>query len=237
MVMREPLVFLPGLMADARMFLPQIVMLGPLWSAQVILQVQGETVEEMSAQVLEQAPAQFSLIGQGLGGAVALDVLRRAAERVVRVVLISTPPLAEQPQAAAAREARIVAARSGRLHEALSSEVPEAALADTPWQADVLAVLRDMGMALGEAVFVRQSRALQRRPDQQKTMRRVKAPVLVMGGAADTLIAVRRQEFTAGLVPYGRMVVVEGAGHVPSLEQPDLVAEILAAFLSEPLLR
>ena len=72
--MREPLVFLPGAMADARLFLPQIVILGPKWSAQVILPVQGETVEAMSAHVLEQAPARFTLVGHGLGGAVALDV-------------------------------------------------------------------------------------------------------------------------------------------------------------------
>ena len=229
--MREPLVFLPGAMVDARLFLPQIVILGPKWSAQVILPVQGDTVEEMSAHVLEQAPARFALVGHGLGGAVALDVLRREGERVTRVVLISTPPLAEQPQAAAAREARIVAARSGRLVEALRDEVPEEALADTPWRADVVAVLHDMGLGLGEDVFVRQSRAMQRRPDQQKTMRRVKIPALVMGGAADTLLTVRRQEFTAGLMPWAKWCVIEGAGHVPSLEQPDLVAEALDGFL------
>lgn len=177
------MVFLPGLMADARLFLPQIVVLGTRWPAQVILPVQGETVEEMSAHVLEQAPARFALIGHGLGGAVALDVLRREAireaareaSRVTRVVLISTPPLSEQPQAAA-REGRIVAARAGRL-KALREEVPMAALADTPWRGDVAAVMRDMGMALGE-----------------------------------------------------------GAGHVPSLEQPDLVTEVIEGFLEGPVL-
>ena len=239
-MVREPLVFLPGAMADARLFLPQIVILGPCWSAQVILPVQGETVEEMSAHVLAQAPARFALVGHGLGGAVALDVLRREAtkeaSRVTRVVLISTPPLSEQPQAAAAREARIVAARSGRLEEALREEVPLEALADTPWRGEVAAVLRDMGMGLGEGVFLRQSRAMQRRPDQQKTMRRVKVPALVMGGAADSLLPVRRQEFTAGLMPWGKLCVIEGAGHVPSLEQPDLVAEAIEGFLNGPIL-
>ena len=234
--MREPLVFVPGLMADARLFLPQMVILGARWSVQVILPVQGETVEEMSAHVLEQAPARFALVGHGLGGAVALDVLRRDAGRVTRVVLISTPPLSEQPQAAAAREARIVAARSGRLAEALVGEVPEAALADTPWRGEVMAVMHDMGMGLGEGVFMRQSRAMQRRPDQQKTMRRVKIPALVMGGAADTVLPVRRQEFTAGLMPWGKLCVIEGAGHVPSLEQPDLVAEAIEEFLNGPLM-
>ena len=175
-----------------------------------------------------------------------MDVVRRDGARVTRVVLISTPPLSEQPQAAVAREARIVVARivvvrivvvrSGRFAEALAGEVPEAALADTPWRGEVLAVLRDMGMGLGEGVFLRQSRATQRRPDQQKTMRRVKIPALVMGGVADSFLPVRRQEFTAGLMPWGKLCVIDGAGHVPSLEQPNLVAEAIEGFLNRPLM-
>lgn len=158
------------------------------------------------------------------------------AERVTRVVLISTPPLSETPQAAAGREARIVAARSGRLQGAMQEEIPLTALADTEWRGEVMALMQDMALGLGEGVFLRQSRAMQRRPDQQKTMRRIKIPALIMGGEADTLLPVKRQEFTAGLMPYGKMSVIEGAGHVPSLEQPDLVSTAIEAFLNGPVL-
>ena len=234
--MGEPLVFLPGLMADARMFLPQIVGLGANWTSQVCLVTHGETVEDNSQFVLDQAPARFALIGHGLGGAVALDVLRRAAERVTRVVLMSTPPLSETPQAAMARETRIVAARSGRLAEAMAEEIPQDALADTQWRGDVLALVTDMALGLGEGVFVRQSRAMQRRPDQQKTMRRIKIPALIMAGQADTLMPPKRQEFTAGLMPYGKLCIIPDAGHLPSLEQPDLVTDAIADFLNGPIL-
>jgi pimeloyl-ACP methyl ester carboxylesterase len=234
--MDEPLVFVPGLMADARLFLPQMVALGRRWSSMICLPTHGETVEENSQYLLDQAPARFAVIGHGLGGAVALDVLRRAAERVTRVVLISTPPLSEPPQAVMARETRIVAARAGRFGEAMADEIPAEALADTEYRADVLALIMDMAFGLGEGVFVRQSRAMQRRPDQQKTMRRVKIPALILGGEADSLMPVRRQEFTAGLMPYGKMCIIPQAGHLPSLEQPDLVSEAIEAFLTGPVL-
>jgi len=194
----EPVVLIPGLMADARLFLPQMVGLGAVRAMQVALVTTGETVEAMSAYVLAAAPARFALIGHGLGGDVALDMVRREPDRVTRVVLMATDPLSEPPKAAAAREARIVAARSGRLAEAMLGEIPRAALADTPWRDEVLALVRDMALGLGEGVFLRQSRALQRRPDQQKTMRRVKIPALILVGAQDTLVPVRRQEFTPG---------------------------------------
>ena len=230
------MVFIPGMMADARLFLPQLVTLGSRYAVQVILPTQGESVEEMSQFVLDQTPSSFALVGQGLGGAVALDVLRRGAERVTRVVLMSTPPLSESPQVAAEREMRVVAARSGRLGEVMDHEVPAEALADTEWRSDVLALVRDMAFGLGEGVYLRQTRALQRRPDQQKTMRRIKIPALIMAGEADTILPVKRQEFTAGLMPHGKMCVIPEAGHLPSLEQPEAVSQAIESFLNGSLL-
>ncbi len=234
--MHEPVVLIPGLMADARLFLPQLVGLGALRAMQVALVTQGETVEAMSAYVLATAPAKFALVGHGLGGDVALDIVRREPDRVTRVVLMATDPLSEPPQAAAKREARIVAARSGRLAEAMLEELPRTALADTPWRDEVLALVRDMALGLGEGVFLRQSRALQRRPDQQKTMRRVKIPALILVGAQDTLVPLRRQEFTAGLMPFAKLQLIDDAGHLPSLEQPEAVTAALEAFLNGPML-
>jgi pimeloyl-ACP methyl ester carboxylesterase len=140
-VTAEPIVFIPGFMCDARAFLPQIVQLGATHACQVILPSGEETVERLAEVVLANAPVKFVAIGHGLGGDVVMDVLRRAPERVLRVVLISTDPLAEAPKAAAAREARIVAAKSGRLVQAAAEDYPEIAFAQTEWQAEVLSLI------------------------------------------------------------------------------------------------
>lgn len=234
--MTDPLVLIPGLMADARVFLPQMVRLGASRAMHVVLPTQGETVEQMSESILASLPPKFALLGHGLGGDVALDLIRRAPERVTRVALLATDPLAEPPASAAAREARIVAAKSGRLAQAMVEEIPRDALTDSPWRDEILALVQDMALGLGEGVFLRQSRALQRRPDQQKTMRRVKLPALVIAGEADTLVPMRRSEFTAGLMPFGKLQVIADAGHLASLEQPEAVSEALAAFLKGPVL-
>ncbi len=234
--MYEPLVLIPGLMADARLFLPQLVQLGMGRAMQVALPTTGDTVEQMSEAILPGLPANFALLGHGLGGDVALDIIRRIPDRVSRVVLMATDPLAEAPQAAAARESRIVASRSGRLAEAMAEEIPASALADTEWRPEILALIRDMALTLGEGVFLRQSRALQRRPDQQKTMRRVKLPALVIAGEVDTLVPMRRQEFTANLMPFGKLHVVADAGHLTPLEQPEAVSAALEAFLNGPVM-
>lgn len=234
--MADPLVMIPGLMADARLFLPQLVQLGMARAIHVALPTLGDTVEQMSEAILVGLPDKFAILGHGLGGDVALDIIRRVPDRVTRIVLMATDPLAEAPQTAAAREARMVAARSGRLVEAMGEEIPIGALADSEWRSEIVALIRDMAIGLGEGVFIRQSRALQRRPDQQKTMRRVKLPALVIAGDLDTLVPMRRSEFTANLMPFGKLQVIAGAGHLPSLEQPEAVNAALTAFLAGPVM-
>lgn len=232
--MAEPILWIPGLMADARLFLPQIVQMGAAHPMHIALATDADTVEQLSQNILACAPPSFILVGHGLGGDIALDILRRAPERVTRVVLMATEPLAEQPQIAAARESRIVAAKAGRLVEAMREEIPVHALADTEWRAEVLDLVQDMALGLGEGVFIRQTRALQRRPDQQKTMRRVKVPALILAGRMDGLVPLRRHEFNASFLPYGRLRIIEDAGYLPSLEQPDAVTDALLDFINGP---
>ncbi|PLL11102.1 alpha/beta hydrolase [Tabrizicola sp. TH137] len=234
--MTEPILLIPGLLCDARIFLPQIVHLGAKHPLHIALPAKGETVEQMSETILATAPARFILIGHGLGGDVALDILRRDNGRVSRAVLISTDPLAEPPATAAAREARIVAAKAGRLKEVVAQEYPETAFASFEWRGEILALMRDMALTLGEGVFLRQSRALQRRPDQQKTLRRANLPLLMIAGAEDPIVPVRRQDFAAQLAPYGKLMVIEGAGHLPTLEQPEAVNAAIETFLNGPMM-
>ncbi len=130
----------------------------------------------------------------------------------------------------------MVAAKAGRLREVVGQEYPDACLAPSEWTADIAALLRDMALTLGEGAFLRQSRALQRRPDQQKTLRRAKMPLLFLAGAEDTLVPVRRQDFAAQLAPYGTLQVIDGAGHLPTLEQPEAVTAAIEAFLNGPMM-
>ena len=234
--MNEPLILIPGLMCDARAFLPQIMTLSKGRTITIALPTPGATVEEIAARILESAPPKFVLVGQGLGGDVALDLVKRGLDRVTRIVLLSTDPMAEAPAIAAAREARMIAAGAGRLSDAMTEEVPLSSLFDGPHRSEVFATLKTMAHDLGPEVFIAQSRAMQRRPDQQKTLRRAMLPALVLAGANDRLVPLRRQELAAGLMPFAKLVVIEGAGHMAPLEQPQAVTDALEAFLAGPML-
>jgi pimeloyl-ACP methyl ester carboxylesterase len=227
----EPIVLVPGLASDARVFAPQIVALSAGRAVHVGHVAEDTTIQGMARSVLADAPARFALAGHSMGGIVALEVVRQAPERVARLALIASDCFADPPPVAAAREELIVAARAGRLNEAMRKALPAEALAPGPGRAELHAALVRMAAELGPDVFVRHTRALQRRADLQRTLRSLKVPVLILGGRHDRLCPPRRQEFMAQMAWTARLLIVEEAGHVPTLEAPDVVAESLAGWL------
>ena len=88
-----------------------------------------------------------------------------------------------------------------------------------------------MALDLGPDLFVRQMRALQRRPDQQGTLRRIKVPTLILCGAHDRLTPVRKHAFMADLIPGADLQVIDSAGHLPTLETPKIVIDVMQNWL------
>lgn len=233
--MSVPLVLLPGLLCDSRIFEPQFKALSRERPVMVAPVTGASHIETVAARLLPQLPAEFALVGHCFGGNVAMELLRQAPDRVERLCLISTTPLAETPAEAAAREPWIVRAQAGRLEDVLEEVFPPEHLAETPERADHVAVLRNMALDLGPEIFVCQMRAAQRRPDYQATLRRCKLPTLILSGEEDGLTPPRRHSFMADLIPSARLTSLSGAGHAPSLEQPDRVTGILRTWLAGPL--
>jgi len=180
-------------------------------------------------------PHRFALAGLSMGGVVALARVRRAPDRVTRLCLMATDAQADTPQIAANREELIVGAQVGRLEEMMRRVIGSDTLAPGPQRIPILGDMLQMAAELGPDLFVRQMRALQRRPDQQGTLRRIKVPTLVLCGAHDTLTPVRKHSFMAELIPEAVLHVINDAGHLPTLEAPEETTGALIDWLNIPL--
>ncbi|NVO55728.1 alpha/beta fold hydrolase [Rhodobacteraceae bacterium B1Z28] len=229
--MIEPLVLLPGLMCDARLFHPQIDVLSRSRAVTVAPVSMGERIEEIASGLLDQLPHRFALAGLSMGGVVALELIRRAPERVSRLCLMATDAQADTPQIAAGREDLIIGAQAGRLEEVMRKVVGSDTLAPGPQRIPILNGLLAMALDLGPDLFVRQMRALQRRPDQQGALRRIKVPTLILCGAHDRLTPVRKHAFMADLIPGADLQVIDSAGHLPTLETPKIVIDAMQNWL------
>jgi pimeloyl-ACP methyl ester carboxylesterase len=79
----------------------------------------------------------------------------------------------------------------------------------------------DMALGLGPEVFARQSLALATRPDSQKTLGAWRGPTLILMGEEDRLCPRDRHDLMHDLIPGSRLAIIPGAGHRPTLEQPE----------------
>lgn len=231
----EPVILIPGLMCDARVFSNLIMALNDRHPVVLAPVCSGDTVRDMAARLLAAAAPHFALIGDGLGGMVAMEMLRQQPERVTRLALISAGPLSPTPQEAADREMRIFEAQAGRLPRALDLEYPADIFAAKDQTGTVRATLQKMGQRLGVETFAQQSRAMQRRPDQQRTLRSYRGPSTVICGADDARLPPQRHEFTAALLHNATLHVIDGAGHMPLLETPGPVSAAVQGWMTTPL--
>ena len=233
--MSEPLVLLPGMMCDAHVWATQTtvmsyerpVLIGPVWTV--------DRIEEAASGLLSMLPPKFALCGHGMGGAIALELLRRAPERVIRLALLGTNPLSDTPKEAADREPRIVGAKAGRFEDMLETEIVPRYVGSGPRRDVARNEFSEMALSLGSERFVKQERTMQRRRDQQGNLQRIMQPTLILAGDEDQIVPLKRQEFLAELIPYAELTVLEGVGHMSMLEDPDGVSDALSEWMRQPL--
>ena len=231
--MSLPLVLLPGMMCDARLYGPQSEALSSDYALHVAPIGGYDTVQALANEILANAPPRFALAGLSMGGIVAMEVLAQAPERVARLALLDTNPRAETPEFGARRQPQIEKVKAGGLRGVMRDEMKPNYLTDGPNRGSILDLCMAMAEALGPEVFVRQSRALSARPDQQDTLRGFHGPALVACGRDDALCPVERHELMHALMPQSRLLVIDGAGHLPTLEQPEAVNAALRTWLED----
>jgi pimeloyl-ACP methyl ester carboxylesterase len=220
------------MMCDGRLFGPQVAAFEADREV-IVADITGAAdTGTLAASVLAAAPERFALASLSMGGIVAMEVMAQAPDRVERLALLDTNPRAELPEVQARREPQIEAVRAGGLDRVMREELKPNYLADGPRLGEILDLCMAMALDLGPAVFERQSLALRDRPDRQDVLRGVRVPTLVLCGRHDRLCPVERHELMHGLIPGSRLVIVEGAGHLPTLERPDETNAALADWLA-----
>jgi pimeloyl-ACP methyl ester carboxylesterase len=172
--------------------------------------------------------------GLSMGGYVAMELLRRAPERVAALVLADTKAAADAEEA---RETRLRTAETVEREgtEPLAEQMLPALLAATSLaqRPEVVARVRGLIAAAPPAAVAWASRAMATRPDSLDTLRGADLPALVVVGDQDTLSPVAQAQEMAEALPQGRVVVVPGAGHLSALEDPGAFAAAVTGFLGE----
>lgn len=221
------------MMCDVRVFAPQIEAIGHAHEIVVPELTGASTLAGLADIVLQCTSAsRLALAGLSMGGIVALAAAARAPERIARLALLDSNHKADAPERRAVRERQMAMAAAGGLRKVLAEELKPAYLASQNRENHALLdVLLSMGLSLGPRAFIDQSMALRDRPDQTEALARFPGPTLALCGAEDRLCPPERSREMAGLARHGTLEIIEGAGHISTLEQPRAVTEALVRWL------
>lgn len=227
-----PTVLIPGLICTAELFSPQIPALWPFGPVTVANTLGGASIAEIARSILENAPDRFALAGLSMGGYVALEIIRQAPERVLKLALLDTTARPDAPEQSRLRRAMISKAQSGGYDEVLAQTIPNLVHPSRRTDADLIQIQTRMGQEIGVEGFSRQQDAIMGRIDQRPNLAAITVPTLVLVGDKDALTPPDRAKEMADAIAQTRLVIVEDCGHLSTLERPHAVNEALSVWLN-----
>jgi pimeloyl-ACP methyl ester carboxylesterase len=227
-----PTVLVPGLNCSARLYAGQIPALWGFGPVTVANHTRDDSMAAIAKRVLDDAPPRFALAGLSMGGYVALEIMRRAPERIAKLALLDTNGRDDSPEAQQKRRANIALAESGHFAQVIEEVWP--ALVHPDRRADT--VLKQIHVAMcndvGPEAYVRQQKAILTRADSRPLLPSIRCPALVLVGAEDELTPPFLSEEIAAGIPGARLVKVPECGHLSTLERPEAVTKALVEWMS-----
>lgn len=173
----------------------------------------------------EAGIARAMIVGHDFGGPIALEILRRAPEKVTGVALIAANlfPDTPVPFPLSTVRAPIIGDLMARV---LFSRLALHAM-----------VRAYGGTHLGDAASIRAifTRSLQHLTElyaeYPSTLRSIAVPAAVLWGTRDPFFPVSQARRTADLIPDAELVLLDGAGHFLPEQRPEEVADAIRAVI------
>jgi pimeloyl-ACP methyl ester carboxylesterase len=222
-------VLLHALPLDERMWEPQNEVLGGHdVVAPRLYDLEGNSMDAWAEQVLERLEGDFLLVGASMGGYLALVVARRAPERVRGLLLEGSRPDAdsEERRAGRADTIRLIEQEGARgLWESMRPKLFPGGAPD-----EVLELAGSLALAQEPEGLIRAVEAIRDRLDSTELARSLGARLRAVVGSEDPFVS---GEELRALLGDDRVVELDGAGHLPSLERPAEFNPLLAELLRQ----
>lgn len=222
----------PGLLCDARLWRDQVEALSDSIACIVADCTQDDSLDAMAQRALAAMPGRFAVAGLSMGGYAAMALLRLAPERLTGLCLMDTSARPDTPEQARRRRGMMaLVARGHRFKGVTPRLLPLLLHPDRLGDQAICDEVMAMADRVGQAAYLRQQAAIVARPDSRPDLARVAVPTLAAAGAGDQLTPPELAAEIAALVPGADLQIVERAGHLLPMEQPDAATALLRRWL------
>jgi len=189
--------------------------------------------EDLAGLIRHLGYERVSVVGQSLGGRVAVDLALTHPDLVEKLVLVG-PGLSGWPWDRSGFESWI--ARMGDAVKAGDSLAASEAWLSSSYMAPAMErpELRDRLRMLSRAnvrSFFENGQEPELDPPAMKRLRDVRAPVLLVIGTRDEPEILKIGDTLTGQIAGVRRVMLEAAGHAPNIEQPERFNQVVLEFL------
>ena len=229
--MKYPLVFIPGMMCDSRLFQPQINEFSKQYMVCAAPASSSDTIENISSEILRYLPTKFTLIGLSMGGILAMEIIKKVPERVMKIVLMDTNYKSETAEIKSRRLPQIKLANEGRLEDIMCQQIQNNYLRTDKKNQEIFDLCLSMATDLGKEIFINQSNALATRKDYKSTLKNIKVPSLIICGEYDRLCPIKVHIEMESLIENSTLEIIPDAAHLPTLEQPVYLNKIIGKWL------
>jgi len=226
-----PILLVPGLGASPRIYAPVLPMIWRHGPVMVANHIRDDSIGAIARRVLAEAPPRFALAGHSMGGYIALEIMRQAPERVMRLALINTQARPDTSEATEMRRDRMARARAGDYHAVIDEMFPDLVHPARRDDADLRALMHGMGDDIGTEAFIRQQTACISRADSRPTLAAIACPTLVLTGDEDNAIPNSLSADMADAIPGAKLTVIPHCGHLPQPEAPQATIAALVEWL------
>ncbi len=172
--------------------------------------------------------------GLSMGGYVALAFYRLFPLRVLSLILADTRAQAdteEAKQSRAQQAARVVAEGMAGIVDAL---LPKLLAPETVGKRpEVVKRIRDMMLRTRREGAAAALLGMAARDDQTQILSQIISPALIIVGSEDAITPLQDAEKMHQEIGGSRLEIIENAGHVSNIEQPEQFNKVLLKFLHE----
>ncbi|MDH2909258.1 MAG: alpha/beta fold hydrolase [Candidatus Eremiobacteraeota bacterium] len=187
----------------------------------------GDLAAMLDALGIERA----NIVGHSLGGYVALAFARMYDARVARLALVTSRLAADTPEIARSRSE--LAARieeENAIDAVLETMLPRLLAPESP--AALIETARAIALENSPAGLAAVLRGMAMRDDAHDIAADLSMPVMAIAGAEDRSISLEEARDLAGSFPNAELVVLDGVGHLPMLEDPVGLDRALRSLLA-----